>query len=687
MIGRIPRRPRPRSRSDRGCHPASSADASRDRRSADGRDRLPVVALVGRPNVGKSTLFARISGAWAESVNAPGTTVGTEWRRVSSRAGDAWVVDLPGTLSLHDRPTSGAPAWEMLLDSAPDAILVVTDAADLARHLPLALACRDLGLPIVVAANLADEAARQGIEVDRGRLSQLLVAPVIETSGRTGIGVDRALEAVVRRAQQRRAFRAHTASPRGTLPAPVYGPALELELERTGRRLAAATSLGAAALDLSGAGAALHRGLVSPRGAATIELSEALEPIRWRVAGEWVGQVERRRGVRTGAERARETAGERLARLSTQAWPGLPMFAGLVIATLLVMMAIGGLLSAALSAAWAATASPVLAAVVPALVPQPVLARTLLWALDGGVLAVLSVGVPYVLTFYVLLAILEDSGYLTTAAVLTDRLFNALGLPGRAAIPLIAATGCNVPAIYGTRVLATRRERLLASFLATLTPCSARSAVIVGALAPFVGPGAALAAFGVVALLTLGGGLAANAMIPGRQPPLVLELAPLRRPVPALVAARAWHRFRAFVTAAAPFMLVGSLVLGFLYESNLVWPLATFTDPVVRNWLGLPSVAGLALVFAFLRKELALQLLVSLAVVQFGPQAANLARFMSPAQLFTYAVVVSVSVPCVATFAALRAEHGWRPALAMSAGSLALAIGAGGLIARVLGAA
>ncbi len=122
-------------------------------------------------------------------------------------------------------------------------------------------------------------------------------------------------------------------------------------------------------------------------------------------------------------------------------------------------------------------------------------------------------------------------------------------------------------------------------------------------------------------------------------------------------------------------------------ESNLVWPLATFTDPVVRNWLGLPSVAGLALIFAFLRKELALQLLVSLAVVQFGPQAANLARFMSPAQLFTYATVVSVSVPCVATFAALRAEHGWRPALAMSAGSLAIALGAGGLIARVLSAA
>ena len=95
----------------------------------------------------------------------------------------------------------------------------------------------------------------------------------------------------------------------------------------------------------------------------------------------------------------------------------------------------------------------------------------------------LAVGIPYVLTFYLMLAALEDSGYLTSAAVLMDRVFGALGLPGRAAIPLLAAAGCNVPAIYGTRVLRTRRERVLASFLVTLTPCSARSAVVIAALA------------------------------------------------------------------------------------------------------------------------------------------------------------------------------------------------------------
>ena len=132
-------------------------------------------------------------------------------------------------------------------------------------------------------------------------------------------------------------------------------------------------------------------------------------------------------------------------------------------------------------------------------------------------------------------------------------------------------------------------------------------------------------------------------------------------------------------------MLIGSVALGLLYESGLIWYATTVLNPVVRGWLGLPSVAGLALVFAFLRKELALQLLVALAVIQLGAGAAGLGSIMSPAQLFVYAIVTSVSVPCVATLAALRGEFGWRPALAMCGASLGIALAAGGILARLLG--
>lgn len=655
-----------------GCHETSSTEHGLG---------LPVVAIVGRPNVGKSTLFGVATGRFAETVNAPGTTIAASRRTVRLPEGDAYLVDLPGTLSLEDCPAGGEPFWRDLVDAHPDAILVVGDAGDLQRHLPLALACRDLGLPIVFAANLTDEASARGIDLDAGRLSQLLAAPVHETTGRSGRGVGAAVAEAANLARQRRAFLAG-AAPRGTVPARVYGPQLELQLDDLARSIAPAHSLGAAAFDADGwgLGELVGESVISARGAAALRLGAALESARWRVAANWATQVERRRDVPV-------RLADRFAVWSTSPWPGLPIFFAVTAAVFGTMMWVGGTLSTLLTNIWSASVSPVLGIAVHSLVPQPVLAAGLLWGLDGGILGLLSVGIPYILTFYVLLAFLEDSGYLTSAAVLTDRLFNTLGLPGRAAIPLLAASGCNVPAIYGTRVLPTRRERLLGAFLVTMTPCSARSAVVVAAVAPFAGPLAAVGAFGLIAVITFASGLAANALVPGRQPALVLELAPIRRPIARQVARKAWRRFADFVRTAAPIMLIGSVALGLLYESRLIWYATAVLDPVVRGWLGLPSVAGLALVFAFLRKELALQLLVALAVIQFGAGAAGLGSIMSPAQLFVYAIVTSVSVPCVATLAALRGEFGWRPALAMCGATLGMALAVGGILARLLGAA
>jgi ferrous iron transport protein B len=640
-------------------------------------DGRPVVALVGRPNVGKSTFLARASRRFVETANAPGTTVSIERRLVAIGGREAWLVDLPGTRALDDAPAGDEPFWTWLLEAAPDAVLVVADAGNLARHLPLAIACRDLGLPVVLAANLADEAARRGITVDTGRLCQLFNAPVHATCARSGDGVDAALADTIRLAALRRAVRAGAASPRSTVPSSPYPFVAEQALEREGARLRIEPrSLGAAAV-LDPLHAGVLGGVVSPRGGASIRLASELEPVRWRVAARWAEQVERRRDVP-------EPWADRVARWSTSPWPGIPAFVAVSVAMLVLVIELGGWLAAVLGQIWGATVSPFLAAAVPAVVPVPALANALLWALDGGVLAMLSVGIPYILTFYLLLSFLEDSGYLTSAAVLMDRVFATLGLPGRAAIPLLAAAGCNVPAIYGTRVLRTRRERVLASWLVTLTPCSARSAVVIAALAPIAGVPVAIAAFLVVLAATVAAGIGANAMIPGRQPALVLELSPLRAPVPRHVASRAWWRFRGFVVTATPIMLAGSLVLGIVYETGLWQTVASVMGPAVEAVLGLPAIAGVTLAFAFLRKELALQLLFVFAAAELGRQA-GLGELMTPAQLFVYAVVASLSIPCIATLAALRGELGARAAIGISAGSLGLAIGVGAFLARLLG--
>ena len=301
---------------------------------------------------------------------------------------------------------------------------------------------------------------------------------------RTGEGVAGTVALAVSRAQRRRGVRAGTHSPRALVPAGTYPPAVERALAGAAAELPTSHALGAAALDPSGLGALVAAGALSPRGAATLLLPDLVDPVRRELAARWAAEVE---AVRP---RGRPFA-DRLAAWSIRPWPGLLILAARPRGDLrprqrrrgaavggLPLRGMGDVRLARDRRRWCGRSCP-----------SPSSRRRLLWGLDSGILGLLAIGIPYVLLFYLLVAALEDSGYLTSLAVLTDRLLGGLGLSGRTAIPLLAATGCNVPAIYGTRVLATRRERVLASFLVTLVPCSARSAVVVAALMPFAGRG------------------------------------------------------------------------------------------------------------------------------------------------------------------------------------------------------
>jgi len=344
---------------------------------------------------------------------------------------------------------------------------------------------------------------------------------------------------------------------------------------------------------------------------------------------------------------------------------------------------VGGFLSTAFSSGWSAAVSPVLQAASYGALGNGPAARVLLWGIDSGINATLAVGIPYVIPFYLLLGFLEDSGYMNAAAVLTHRIMTKLGLHGRATIPLISGLGCNVPAVIGTRVLSSGRERFIACTLISMVPCSARTAVVFGAVGLYLGPLPALAIFGITLLVTLGTGIALNRLVPGRPPPFLLELFPFRWPTPRNVAFKTWHRTKHFLLAAVPVVIVGSFLLGALYETGAMWALTGPLDPVVVGLLGLPPVAGLALVFGFLRKELALQLLVALAIMQYGGSAATLTSFLTPTQLFTYALVTALYVPCIASVAAIGRELGWRKALLISAITVVLALAAGALVAHV----
>jgi ferrous iron transport protein B len=317
-------------------------------------------------------------------------------------------------------------------------------------------------------------------------------------------------------------------------------------------------------------------------------------------------------------------------------------------------------------------------------VGQGTLSRVLLWGFDAGVEAALAVGLPYILVFYVLLGLLEDTGYLNSLAFLMDRFMHRLGLHGRAIVPLVAGLGCSVPALLATRSLATKREQLIASTLVMFVPCSARTAVILGAVGHYVGWQYTLLVAGVVFAMWLTIAFALQRMVPGQSGGLVMEMFPFRRPSLKRVMQKAWSQFREFLFVATPIVVVGSLILGGLYENGLLGDVSRPLEPVIGGWLGLPAVAGVTLLMGMLRNELALQLLVVLAVSTAGFAGAGITDIMSGSQIVVFALVNTIAFPCISAQAVYWRRNGLLRTVALVGASIALALLIGGVVARLL---
>ncbi|MEM4389879.1 MAG: ferrous iron transporter B [Candidatus Micrarchaeia archaeon] len=337
---------------------------------------------------------------------------------------------------------------------------------------------------------------------------------------------------------------------------------------------------------------------------------------------------------------------------------------------------VGGGLSRIIGDAFERYAEPVLTALI-APVPHEAAREALRWALVDGVNAGLQIAVPYVLVFYFVIAFLEDSGYLPRMALLLDRVFHLLGLHGKAIIPMMLGFGCSVPAVISTRILPSARERIITAVLIVLIPCSARTAVILGAAGTFLGWQWALAIYAVVLLLILAVGFILGRALPGRPTGLIMELPPYRIPSAKNVFAKTWLRLKHFLLDALPLVVLGSGVLGGLRALGLLEPALRPFEPIISGWLGLPPAAGITLLFGVLRKELALELL---AVVG---GSTDLSLFMTPAQLFVFSLVTTIYIPCIATIAILRREFGLKGALAIALSTIVLAVLIGGIAARI----
>jgi ferrous iron transport protein B len=264
--------------------------------------------------------------------------------------------------------------------------------------------------------------------------------------------------------------------------------------------------------------------------------------------------------------------------------------------------------------------------------------------LTTGIYVPIAAVLPYIISFYFTLSILEDSGYLPRLATLVDKLFHKLGMHGHGIVPMFLGLGCNVPGALSTRTLETRKQRFIsATLLAICIPCMAQMAMIFGVLGQYgiyyIG-----IVFLTITILYIILGLIFNKMIKGESPEIFLEIPSYRRPSFRTTCKKTLMRVRWFLKEAIPFLIIGVFFINILYAIGILQWFGNLVSPVMTLLFGLPGEASISLLTGFLRKDLAVGMLLSFN--------------MSPMQLVIAVTMLTIYFPCVATFSVLVKELG-----------------------------
>jgi ferrous iron transport protein B len=635
---------------------------------------LTAIALVGNPNVGKSVLFHRLTGAYVNVSNYPGTTV--EVARAPARF-DAGVdlIDTPGVLTLPARSDDERATMRALLHEPLRAVIQVGDAKNLRRSLTLTALLADLGLPTVVALNMHDEAGARGMTVDASALSAALGAPVVPTVATGGEGIAQLTH--------------HLPLARSLLPLLHYDAAAEAAIADLTARIAAV---------------APHPRLAA-RGLAILYLGQDKEVEAWlqETAGQAYAaltaqrEAAHARGVTPAAlahERG-EAAGTLAARVTARSAQSSPLLAHrigqlvihrvwawpILLAVLFVVYEFVGVFGAGTLVGlleenlFGEHLNPAITGFVQQYIQIGWLADLLvgqygLWTM--GMTYALALILPIVTTFFIAFGLLEDSGYFARLSVLANRLFKLIGLNGRAVLPMVLGLGCVTMATLTTRILHSPRERLITIFLMALAiPCSAQLGVVLGLLGAVSFSALLIWVVSMVAVLMLAGFLAAK-LIPGRRIPLVTEMPPIRLPLAGNVAKKTVGRLKWYLVEVIPLFLLGTLIMFILDRVGALPAIISAGEPLVSGWLGLPKEASAAFVMGFLRRD-------------FGATGLfALSSQLTPIQAVVGMVTITLFVPCIASMMVIVKEQGLKIAAAMLAFIIPFAFLVGGLLNLLL---
>jgi len=562
---------------------------------------------MGNPNVGKSVVFSRLTGTEVVASNYPGTTVDFTKGLLHVENELVEIVDAPGTYSLHAANKAEEVAGK-LLDQA-DLLINVVDATVLERSLFLTLELLESGKPMTMALNIWDEARHMGINIDVPLLEKLLEIPIIPTVAITGEGI----KALVARLAE----------------------------------------------------------VPSPK-----EITSSTDEEKWEKIGHIIKKVQR-------ITHRHHTLWDKISDATVKPGSGLPIAVGIIFLCFWAIRIIGeNLIGYVLEplfelyrplamklSAWLGGSGVIHHILVGKLIGGEIDYGQSMGILTTGIFVPIGMVLPYIVAFYLVLAILEDSGYLPRLSTLTDNIFHKLGMHGHGIVPVFLGLGCNVPGALSSRIMETRKQRFIsATLMAIAVPCMAQIAMIFGILGPY-GPGYLVIVFVTLVSIYIIVGLILNRYVKGESPEIFIELPPYRRPSGITIIKKTWMRVRWFLLEAVPQLLLGVLAVNVLYAVGFLEWLGSLLAPLTVWWLGLPKTAAIALLTGFFRKDLAVGMLLPLG--------------MSPQQLTIAVTILAIYFPCVATFAVLVKELGIKDMAKATAIMMSTALLVGGLMRLV----
>lgn len=608
-----------------------------------------ILALLGQPNCGKSTVFNEVAGYRSMVGNFPGITAA--YTASTTQVGDCEVeiADLPGVYSLFGGDEAEQVSIRYLDDHRDDIVIVnVIDSSVLSRSLELTLQLMELKLPMVVALNMMDEASRKGLSIDVDGLSESLGVPVVTMVASKGKGIYDMLKTAVFRAVSPREPGYPEDFVRSMISSsPVVGRGKGLSFQP--RRFQVMKWL-------EESGESLEADAEITQSDLRDRLSELRHDLSFRLF---------EKNVRVGPS-VREDWRRRLDELFLHPLTGyfsLILFFVLLLGGVMLLASPGG--------EWIGSLSDRFHEILSGLTFLPGLLRSAAKGLLDGILGGLDISLFYLLPFFFFLGLIEDSGYLARVAFLMDRLMHRIGLHGLSVIPMMLGLGCTVPAILSTRMIASRRDRMITAVLATLVPCSARTVVILGLIGAVFGVWSVVATYLlVVVVLYLSGKLMSqfNTSIP---PGFLVEMPRYHMPRWRTLWPKTWFRIKDFLVEAWPLLILGSIVLEWIRHFHVEALINDAIAPLTSGILGLPAAVGIVLIFGIMRKELALLLLVSAMGVS---NASALVGMLSPEQILVFTLFITFYVPCLATVAVLKREFGWTMALWTAFGTFVLAV-------------